>query len=75
MVTITLELPDDLKEQAQAMGLLTSEKLAEMIRTEMDPQRLVAFTAFEKKLKPVRDAFSNETAGMSDDDIQSMLDS
>jgi non-ribosomal peptide synthetase component E (peptide arylation enzyme) len=33
---ITLQLPDELVQQAQAAGFLTSEKLAELLRSELN---------------------------------------
>lgn len=36
MVNVTLQLPEDLAERAEAAGLLTSERVAEWLRGELE---------------------------------------
>lgn len=38
MVNITLELPDDIAKDAKALGLLTSDKIATLIRAEIEQE-------------------------------------
>lgn len=38
-VTLTIELPYDIEEKARAAGLLTSEKLIELIEAELERKR------------------------------------
>ena len=41
ILALTLELPDELAREAQDRGLLTSEKLGQVIRAEIERQRQV----------------------------------
>ncbi len=38
MVNITLELPDDIAKDAKALGLLTSDKIAALLRAEIEQE-------------------------------------
>ena len=40
MTTVVLELPDEVAEQAKSLGVLTNEKITELIHSEL--QRLTA---------------------------------
>ncbi len=74
MVTIRLDLPQEIEEEARSLGLLTSEKITEMIEAEVQRQRNGAWTRLQATLAPVQAAFRSEYGHLSDDEAQAMID-
>lgn len=74
MLTIEVALRKDVEEQARSLGLLTSEKLAELIEAEVQRQRKAAWLALQALVAPVQAAFREEFGDLSDDDAQAMID-
>lgn len=74
MVTINVRLPDELTEQARSLGLLTDEKLAEMIRAEIWRKRQAAWTELKEMLEPVQMDFRAEFGTLDEDEAQAMID-
>jgi len=71
--TIELRLPDEVAEQARSLGLLTDEKLAEMIRAEIWRKRQAAWAELKEMLEPVQADFRAEYSDLNDDAFMEMV--
>jgi post-segregation antitoxin (ccd killing protein) len=74
MVMINLQLPEDVEEKARAAGLLTSEKIAELIEAELDRQRQEAWQRLSQIMDQVSANFRAEYAHLTDEEAQAMID-
>lgn len=74
MVMIPVELSKDVEDAARSLGLLTSEKIAQMIEAEVQRQRREAWEHLQAMIAPVQAAFREEYGHLSDDEVQAMID-
>jgi hypothetical protein len=72
--TIELRLPDDVADRARSLGLLTDEKLIELIEVEIWRKRQAAWTELRAMTEPVRADFRAAYGHLSDEDAQAMID-
>lgn len=74
MATIQLDLPQEIEEAARSLGLLTSEKLVEMIEAEIQRQRQDAWDRLRATLAPVQASFREDYGHLSDDEALALID-
>jgi hypothetical protein len=74
MVTIILELDQQIEEEARSLGLLSSERLAQMIEAEVQRERKAAWKRLQDVVAPVQTAFQKEYVHLNDDQVQAMID-
>lgn len=72
--TIELRLPDEVAEQARSLGLLTDEKLTEMIEAEIWRKRQTVWAELKEMTEPLRADFRAEYGHLSDDEALAMID-
>jgi hypothetical protein len=72
--TIELRLPDDVADRARLLGLLTDEKLTELIEGEIWRKRQAAWAELRSMTEPVRADFRADYGHLSDDEAQAMID-
>lgn len=72
--TIELRLPDKVAEQARLLGLLTDEKLTEIIEAEIWRKRQAAWQELKEMTEPLRADFHAEYGHLSDEEAQAMID-
>jgi post-segregation antitoxin (ccd killing protein) len=72
--TIELRLPDEVAEQARSLGLLTDEKLTEMIEAEIWRKRQAAWAELRAMTEGLRADFRAEYGHLSDEEAQAMID-
>lgn len=72
--TIELRLPDEVAEQARSLGLLTDEKLTEMIEAEIWRKRQAAWAELKEMTEGLRADFRAEYGHLSDEEAQAMID-
>jgi hypothetical protein len=70
-IAITLNLPEDLVEQARAQGVLNNARIALLLRAEID--RIERWRGLDQSLEPVREAFRADHEGLSEEDILAMV--
>lgn len=73
MLTIQLDLPKEIEEEARALGLLTSERLAQIIESEVQRRRQEAWEQLQALVAPIQAAFRAEFPNLSDDEAQDMI--
>lgn len=75
MVTITLDLDKELESEARSRGLLSSERIAELIASELRQQKRQEAAARLTAAMDVMAAHMREKYGdLSDDEAQVMID-
>ena len=74
MVMIQLQLPDDLEEKARAAGLLTSEKIVELIEAELERQRQAGAADALHIMDELSANLRAEYAHLSEEEALDMLD-
>lgn len=74
MQTIHLNLRPDLEDAARSLGLLTSERVAELIEAEVQRQRQAAWERLQARLAPVQAAFRQDYPGLTDEEAQASID-
>lgn len=75
-VNLTIELSEDIEEKARAAGLLTGEKLSEMIEAELERQRQreEAGARLSRMMAVLSDDFRAEYGHLSEDEALAMID-
>lgn len=73
MVTINIQLPDELTQEAQSLGLLSDDKIEAIIRDAVQRERLAAWQELQKTLQPVQAAFRAEYDDLDDDGFMDMV--
>jgi post-segregation antitoxin (ccd killing protein) len=73
MVTFMLELDESIAQQAQAAGLLSSESVSALIRSELARKRAESWAKFEATLAPVTEEEREALGGMTDDEFLKMV--
>jgi hypothetical protein len=71
MVSITLDIPEDLFERAKVQGLISNERIAQLLEAEMS--RLEVWQRIEQDFVPARESFRAEYAELSEDEVMQML--
>jgi post-segregation antitoxin (ccd killing protein) len=73
MVTVNIQLPDELTQEAQSLGLLSDDKIEAIIRDAVQRERLAAWQELQKTLEPVQAAFRAEYDDLDDDGFMDMV--
>ena len=63
----------EIEEEARALGLLTSERLAQIIESEVQRRRQEAWEQLQALVAPIQAAFRAEFPNLSDDEAQDMI--
>lgn len=66
LVTVHIQLPDALTQEAKSLGLLSDEKIEAIIREAVQRERLAAWQELQKTLEPVQAAFRAEYDTLDD---------
>ena len=70
-IDITLKLPEDLVQRARAEGILTSQRIAQLLEIEME--RIQHWRNLDEAFIPVRESFGADHATMTEDEVMDML--
>jgi hypothetical protein len=70
-IDVTLQLPEALVEKARANGLLSNERIAMLLQSEVE--RIESWQALNTTLEPVRAAFRADHPDMTDEDVIDMV--
>lgn len=70
-VNLTLELPEDMEEQARAAGLLTSEKIFGLIEAELERQ--ASWNRLFGMMKELQAATEEDFGHLSEDEFVDMV--
>jgi post-segregation antitoxin (ccd killing protein) len=73
MVTVNIQLPDELTQEAQSLGLLSDDKMASIIRDAIRRERLAAWQQLQKSLEPIQAEFRAEYSDPDDDGFMNMV--
>lgn len=73
MVTVNIQLPDELKQEAETLGLLSDDKIAEIIRDALQRERLAVWQETQKTLEPVQAAFRAAYSDLDDEGFMNMV--
>jgi hypothetical protein len=73
MVLINVQLPEAVEEKARAAGLLTSEKIGELIEAELERQRQSATVETLEMMDRVSAKFRAEYSHLTEDEALEML--
>ncbi len=73
LVTINIQLPDELAQEVKSLGLLSDEKIEAIFRDAVQRERLAAWQELQKTLEPVQAAFRAEYNGLDDDGFMDMV--
>jgi post-segregation antitoxin (ccd killing protein) len=73
MVTVNIQLPDELTQEAQSLGLLSGDKIAGIIRDAVQRERLAAWQELQKILEPVQAEFRGDYRDLDDDGFMKMV--
>ena len=73
-VTVTVELPGSIEEKARTLGILTSEKMAELIAAEVERQRQEAAARLSETMDRLSAKFREEYGHLSETEALAMLD-
>ncbi len=71
-VNWTVEIPEDLFEQARSAGILNNERIAALLAMEL--RREAAWERLNAAAAIVREAASTEYAGLADDEVMQLVD-
>jgi Holliday junction resolvasome RuvABC endonuclease subunit len=71
IINLTLELPEALAEEAQAAGLLSSERIVAMLEMEL---RRAAWDKFSAAAAQVRAAAAGEFGDLSEEQIRELVE-
>jgi roadblock/LC7 domain-containing protein len=71
-VTLTVELPKSLVEEARAAGILSDERLAALL--EMELRRAAAWERFNAAAAMVREAAASGYGELSEDEVMQLVD-
>jgi hypothetical protein len=71
MVSITLDIPEDLFERAKTQGLITNERIVQLLEAEMG--RLEVWQRIEQNFALAGQSFRAEYGVLSDDEVMQML--
>ncbi|MBZ0298663.1 MAG: hypothetical protein K8J31_02935 [Anaerolineae bacterium] len=70
-VDVILSLPEKLVERARARGVLSNERVAQLLEVEIE--RMERWQSLDQSLEPVREAFRGDHADMTEDEIMAMI--
>jgi hypothetical protein len=70
MTTVQIQLPDELAQDAQAAGLLTSEAMASMLRERLRKQAIEALRATWERMPP--EELTPEIEQMINDEVRAV---
>jgi len=70
-IDVTLQLPAELVEQARERGILSNDRIARFLRSEIE--RAKAWQELDKSLDPVRESFRAEHDQMTEDEVMDMI--
>lgn len=70
-IDVTLHLPEDLVARAQAQGILSNERIAAFLQSELE--RLEAWKTLDQTLDPIREDFRADHPDMTEDDVLNMM--
>lgn len=73
MVTVNIQLPDELSQEAQSLGLLSDDKIAVIIRDAVQRERLAAWQELQKTLAPLQADFRADYPDLDDDGFMEMV--
>lgn len=71
-VNLTVELPEDLYEEARAAGILSNERIAALVAMEL--RREAAWKRLDAAAAIVREAAQSEYGDLSDDEVMQLVD-
>ncbi len=71
-VNLTVELPDELFEEAQAAGILSNERIAALVAMEL--RREAAWERLNAGAAEVREAVKSEYGALSEDEVRQLVD-
>ena len=74
MVTIGIELSEEVIEKARNAGLLTSEKITELLEAEIKRQRKDALDQFLETSKLLEASMREQYGNLSDEEAQALID-
>jgi hypothetical protein len=73
-VTLRVELPRAVEEQARTLGILTSEKMAELIAAEVERQRQAAAARLSETMDRLSAKFREEYGHLLEDEALALID-
>jgi len=73
LVNLTIEMPENVEEKARAAGLLTGEKIFELIEAELKRKRQEAGERLTKMMDEISTAFRADYGHLTDEEAMEMI--
>jgi hypothetical protein len=73
-LNVTLQLPEDVERKAREVGLLTGEKIGELIMAEIERQRREAAARLTNTMDKIHAHMRKKYGDLTDDEAQAMID-
>lgn len=72
-LNVTLQLPEDVERKAREVGLLTGEKIGELITAEIERQRREAAARLSDTMDKIHVHMREKYGDLTDDEAQAMI--
>jgi len=73
LVNLTIEMPENIEQKARAAGLLTSEKVFELIEAELERKREESWKRLQTMMDDISTAFRADYGHLTDDEAMEMI--
>ncbi len=73
LVNLTIEMPENIEQKARAAGLLTNEKVFELIEAELERKRKESWKRLQTMMDDISTAFRADYCHLTDEEAMEMI--